>query len=276
MHTFTIHGTRGSVLVCGKEGCRHGFHTTSMSLQTPEGLLLIDGGSGLPAGLNVKLPDECTPPPITMLFTHFHMDHVCGLPLFRALYNPRASICMMGDPRRSWREALGRIVDRPYWPVSLTEAGAALTFRDVPVDTGAMDIYGARVTWCSVWHPQECLSYRLEIDGRAYVVATDHEHGHPELEPPFRRFCRGADALIYDAQYLPEEYPQRYRWGHSTLTEAAATARESGVSRLILTHHDALRSDDQLDAMEARTRDLFPNTRNAVEGLCVGSAGGPQ
>jgi len=272
MHRFSILGARGSLLADGPEFRRHGCHTTCILLRTSEGVLAIDGGTGLPAGLNG--PPEARSADglkLAVLFTHFHLDHVVGLPLLRALYDPNASIRLMGDPRRDWQAAIRGLVGSPYWPVDLNKAGAAIEWQPSPRDSETAEIQGVKVTTCPVWHPQGCLAYRLEIEGRVYVVATDREVGHPELDPLFVRFCRGADVLVHDAHYLPEEYPRFQGWGHSTFEGAAAVARASGVGRLVLTHHDANRTDEDIDRLVERARSLFGNAEAAAEGVSFGN-----
>ena len=270
MHTFSILGARGSMLVSGRECGRYGLHTTCMTMKTPQGLLAIDAGTGLPATLNADEAKGGSVPPLTILFTHFHMDHVVGLPLLQTLYNSDASIRLMGDPRRAWQASVRGFVGKPYWPVELLEADAAIELQDLPIASHALEIHGVRITWCPVWHPQECLAYRLEVDGKAYVVATDREHGHPDLDPPFVQFCRNADVLVHDAQYLPEEYPRHRGWGHSTFQAAAAVACTANVGRLLLTHHDCGRADDEVDRLVEQARLLFPNTEAAAEGMQLG------
>ena len=272
MHTFSIQGARGSLLAGGPECRRHGRNTTCMMLRTPAGVLAIDAGTGLPAGLNGQpKPDSPGGLKLAILFTHFHLDHVVGLPLLRALYSPAASIRLMGDPRRDWQGAVRDLISSPYWPVDLEKAGASVVWQAAPQQGEALEVQGVKVTTCPVWHPQGCLAYRLDVDGRSYVVATDREVGNQELDPLFIAFCRGADILVHDAHYLPEEYPRFRGWGHSTFEGAAAVAREAGVGRLILTHHDARRTDEDIDRLLERTRKLFPDTEAATEGTSFGN-----
>jgi ribonuclease BN (tRNA processing enzyme) len=269
MHTFTILGARGSLFSGAGADSRYGQRTTCMALKTPQGVLVIDAGTGLPAALGPASSPGLPPPPVTILFTHYHIDHLAGLSLFPALYDSGATICLRGAPQVAWRAALQRLVAPPYWPVELLACGASIELRDLPLGPAAVEVCGVKVTWCPVFHPQECLAYRLEMDGRSYVVATDREQGHPAHDSNFLRFCKGADFLIHDAQYLPEEYPRRIGWGHSTFSEAAAVARAAGVGRLILTHHEARRTDAQIDQILERARSIFKDTEAAMEGMCL-------
>ncbi|MBT7068319.1 MAG: hypothetical protein HN919_18625, partial [Verrucomicrobia bacterium] len=47
MNGFVIRGTRGTLPSCGADFLRYGGDTTCFSLETPQGLLVIDAGTGL-------------------------------------------------------------------------------------------------------------------------------------------------------------------------------------------------------------------------------------
>jgi ribonuclease BN (tRNA processing enzyme) len=67
--------------------------------------------------------------------------------------------------------------------------------------------------------------------------------------------AQGADLLLHDAQYTAEEFPARRHYGHSTFDYAVGLARECGVPRLLLFHHDPGRTDEQLDQIVARLQE---------------------
>jgi ribonuclease BN (tRNA processing enzyme) len=128
-------------------------------------------------------------------------------------------------------------------------------------------------------HPDPVWGYRIEVGGRAIVYATDTEH-YACVDPVLRRLAAGADLLVYDAQYTPEEYrgehgPAKVGWGHSTWMSAVELARAAGVRQLALFHHDPRRSDDAVAELEARAAAAFPATIAAREGMLldVGAGG---
>ena len=102
-------------------------------------------------------------------------------------------------------------------------------------------------------HPDPVYGYRLEHDGQSIVYATDTEH-FACVDPTLKKLAAGADILIYDAQYTPDEYPAKVGWGHSTWAAGAELARAAGVPQLVLFHHDPARTDDALAALEADGR----------------------
>ena len=85
----------------------------------------------------------------------------------------------------------------------------------------------------------------------------------------FRSLAAGADILIYDSQYTPDEYPSKVGWGHSTWLAGAELARAAGVPQLVMFHHDPNRTDAQLAAIEAEALACLPGTVAAREGTVL-------
>ena len=268
--TFTIHGARGTTAVSGRAFNRYGGATTCFSLATRQGILIIDAGTGIIA-LGDQLIRRPKLPPITILFTHFHLDHVSGLPLFKPLYRRDASITLMADPHReeNWSAALQTLIAPPFWPLALRRFGAAIRFQPLPRQRRRMRLYGAEIAWHALQHPQQCLAYRLKIKQRTFVIATDHELDADVADVAFTDFCRDASVLIADAQYTPSEYAAHRGWGHGTWQACARLAVASGVGQLILTHHDRRRTDSQIDRLVRQAQRIFPATRAAYSGMRV-------
>jgi phosphoribosyl 1,2-cyclic phosphodiesterase len=268
MWDFTIRGARGTIPACGQEYVRYGGNTTCFSLQTKSELLIIDAGSGI-TQLGRDIASLTKLPPITIFFTHFHLDHVIGFPCFEPVYNKEAKITLMADPRRAgnWKETLNTFMGKPYWPVGLGEADAMVKLEDLPVKEDHLERAGVKISWIRVPHPQQCLAYKLEMPGNVVVIATDMEHDANLVQPAFLDFCRNADFLVCDAQYTPEEYPAHCGWGHSTWQACTLIAREAKVKQLVLTHHAPTRTDKEVDAIVKAAQKVFPNTIGAAENM---------
>jgi ribonuclease BN (tRNA processing enzyme) len=127
-----------------------------------------------------------------------------------------------------------------------------------------------QVTIQAMWlnHPQGCLGFRLESQAGSLVYATDNEPGDCEFDKNVRKLAAGADVLIYDAQYLPEEYAAQKRgWGHSHWREAVNVVMESGAKELVLFHHDPDHDDACIDSIVKQARNYYPRVRAAAEGM---------
>ncbi len=264
MHGFVIRGTRGTLPTCGPHFLRYGGDTTCFSLETSEGLLIIDAGTGL-RHVTQELADRTDLPPLTVHRTHLHMVHLRGLPSYGPHYSSHAKIRFMADPNREddWEQALLAFIRKPYWPVGLTDADATLAFADLSPSGDPMEIYGVQVRWCPMPHPQQCVAYRLDWPGGSVVVATDVEFNAGEIPERFVRFCSGANHLIFDSHFTPSEIAHYTGWGHSTWKAGVALAEAAGVGELLLTHHSPRRYDSDIDAMVEAARKRFPRTRGA-------------
>ncbi len=90
--------------------------------------------------------------------------------------------------------------------------------------------------------------------------------------------CEGADLLIHDAQYTPEEFAEKRHWGHCTVEYAVEVAKTSNVKTLCLFHHDPSHGDDAVDrmidrAVAARNGTGVPNDIvAAAEGVTIALA----
>ncbi|MGB5985906.1 MAG: MBL fold metallo-hydrolase, partial [Desulfobacterales bacterium] len=97
-----------------------------------------------------------------------------------------------------------------------------------------------------------------------------HPGGRPYAD--YLEFATGADLLFHDAEYTPEEYEQQILWGHSAYTDALNLALEAQVKTFGLFHMNQERTDDQVDEILARCKQIIASTGSAME-CCVVGAG---
>ncbi|MEO8878340.1 MAG: MBL fold metallo-hydrolase [Polyangiaceae bacterium] len=265
-------GVRGSIAAPGAETARIGGNTSSVEIKCGDRRILLDAGTGL-RRLGDSLLAEKKPVDATLLLSHFHWDHIQGLPFFVPAYLPTTTLDIVGgNVRSSLRDALVHQMTDPVFPVRFDELGAKIKTRDVRVgDT--FEIGDARVKVGKGNHPGGVFAYRIEHGGKSIVYATDTEH-FACVDPDLRAFAHGADLLIYDAQYTPEEYSgkigrSRVGWGHSTFVAATDLAREADVGKLVLFHHDPQRDDAGVEEIEGRAQELFADTVAAREGMTI-------
>ena len=261
MYNLYIRGARGTSTMCGQKFLKYGGHTTCFSVHTSEGTIVIDAGSGI-VNLDKDLHTRHDHRNITMMFTHFHLDHIVGLPSFSPLYDKSATISMMADSRRTdnWKQTLTTFMSKPYWPVKLGETQAKLEFKDLPTDSSSIELYGLKISWFKVPHPQQSLSFKIDSGTTKTIVATDVEYPSNKIDPEFIKFCENADHLIFDSQYTEEEYQCFKGWGHSTWETGAKICKAASVKQFILFHHLPDRTDDEIDAIVAKARSEFKET----------------
>jgi phosphoribosyl 1,2-cyclic phosphodiesterase len=203
-----------------------------------------------------------------IFLTHYHWDHIQGLPLFRPLFQAENEIVFYASERLgSIRQHLRGQMNAPYFPVKFDEVPSRTSF--VEMDAQSVAVGNLRVSGFPMNHPQGAGGFRIESPAGAIVYASDLEPGNGELDRVVREAADGADTLIYDAQYTPEEYLTHQGWGHSHWREAAAVAKDARVKELILFHHDPSHNDDMLTELQTQTRGLFERTTSAREGMVI-------
>jgi phosphoribosyl 1,2-cyclic phosphodiesterase len=205
-----------------------------------------------------------------IFLSHYHFDHIEGLPFFPPLYDSHSAITFHGfkSSGKSVREVLEALIAPPYFPVRLAGVPSQVDYADtngLPVT-----VADVQVSCLPLRHPDGSLSYRLQHGERTIVFATDHEHGDEAMDQALVRFSEGADYLIYDATYLQGEYESLRRgWGHSTWYAAVKTARLAKVKTLVLFHHHPDHSDRDLEEILRVAREELPATEFAGVGLVL-------
>jgi ribonuclease BN (tRNA processing enzyme) len=121
------------------------------------------------------------------------------------------------------------------------------------IGEGGLSIGETRIDGIELQHPQGGMGFRFQEGDRRFVFLTDNELTSRawagRAPSDYARFCEGASLLIHDAQYRPQEMDRKSGWGHSDTFAAVDLALDAGVERLLLTHHDPDRTDDQVDEM---------------------------
>lgn len=264
-------GVRGSTPTPIKSNLRYGGNTPCLEIRTDQGgLFVLDCGTGF-RQLGKSLMDEFGRKPIhaRIFLTHFHWDHIQGIPFFVPLYHERNQFLFHGFyfQNESVQRALEGQMAGPYFPVNMQAMVARRHFYEIAEERISFD--DLIVTSRRLNHPQGCLGYRLECEGKVIVYATDNEPGERRGDHNVRQLADGADILIYDAQYTPAEMKSHRKWGHSNWKEGIRVARECKAKKLILYHHDPDRDDAGVDAIIKRAGDNFDDVVAAREGLVI-------
>jgi ribonuclease Z len=250
---------------------RYGGNTSCVEVRINGHLYVFDCGTGfrnLGKALSKTSVENRTPIHAHIFLSHFHWDHIQGIPFFTPLYeSPENSFVFHSSSRsRNLQLAIEQQMVDPYFPVNMSEMAARRQFYNIEEDRIAFDNCVVQSMWLN--HPQGCLGFRLETREGIFVYATDNEPGDPLFDKNVRKLAEGADILIYDAQYLPEEYEARKRgWGHSHWREAVDIVMQSGADELVLFHHDPDHDDECIEATVKMARDYYPKVRAASEGM---------
>jgi phosphoribosyl 1,2-cyclic phosphodiesterase len=263
-------GVRGSIPTPQGDKLGYGGNTPCIEVKLPgEDVLLLDAGTGI-RGIGFKLINEKSSrnPEVHLFLSHFHWDHIQGFPFFFPILSDKFTINIYsGVPEERLKEILKAQMQRPAFPLDFHALPS--TIRLIQIYRDPVYIHDTRVIPFKLNHPHGATGYRIESEGSVLVYASDHEHGDPEADLSVREHAKGADALVFDTHFTPEEYPSVSGWGHSTWKEAIKVCRESAVKRLFLFHHNPDYSDQKIDEICAQARLEFPSVQAAKEGLIV-------
>jgi phosphoribosyl 1,2-cyclic phosphodiesterase len=222
----------------------------------------------------------------TILLTHTHWDHIQGFPFFAPLFKAGNCFNVYGPDgtSRSLRDVLAGQMEHHYFPVELDQLAARISYQNLTEGTHYLD--GLAVRAQRMNHPSQTLGYRVEADGVCMCYLTDHE---PYFEGLWRdraepgrmeslkeegdrrhaEYMKGADVVIHEAQYTPEEYADKKSWGHSTYAYAVELAAIAGVRRLFLTHHDPSHDDAFLAGIERKAQETAKRLSPNLEVVCA-------
>ncbi|MFH0998272.1 MAG: MBL fold metallo-hydrolase [Pseudomonadota bacterium] len=247
-------GSRGSIPVCGAEYLKYGGDTTCMEIQTESGeIIIVDAGTGIRRLGNHLMKENILK--YHFIFTHSHWDHLIGFPFFKPLYSKDAALHMHRCPfQKTFVETmLSKVMTPPNFPIRYADVRAKIEYEKAC--PSQFDIGSVSVIPIPISHPNSGSGYKFIENDKKIVFLTDNELGyvHPNGLPfeAYRDFCEGADLLIHDAEYTPEEYRTTIEWGHSVYTDVLKLAIQAGVKRLGLFHINQERTDPQMDVIVA-------------------------
>jgi phosphoribosyl 1,2-cyclic phosphodiesterase len=286
-------GVRGSIAVPGPDTVKYGGNTTCIQIKTNSGEnIILDGGTGIRIvgqEMLAELPVKCS-----IFITHTHWDHIQGLPFFLPFFIPGNDVDIYGtfDPiyQKDIKAILSQQMEYCYFPLRENDLNANITYHNVR-ELETIQVGEVSVTGLLMNHPVLNHGYRVEADGKSMFFTGDHEpqtnfyepgeDGYEEFQADIDEkekiivdFIRGVDLLISDAQYTEEEYPQKTGWGHGTFKKSIDLAKKADIKHIIFTHHEPVRTDQQLDELYQSlldNRELIGDLKVelAIEGVTI-------
>jgi phosphoribosyl 1,2-cyclic phosphodiesterase len=288
-------GTRGSIPSPGKGTVRYGGNTPCIEVRLKnDQLVIFDAGTGI-RDLGDSLIAQGESVKAYLLISHPHWDHIQGFPFFKPAFISGNEFTILGAQKRGFtlRRMISDLMNKVYFPIQLNELKAKINF--MPVGETRVKVFDGELSTLYVNHPSFAFGFRLESEGRSLVYISDNEPFDREVAKSLKNveksiidlfvrrsgdpnerifeFARGADILIHDATFTPEEYVHHVGWGHSHYLFTLKVAAEAGVKTLVLFHHDPSHTDDKIDEMlqkcrrEVQTRNYKFECLAASEGM---------
>lgn len=265
--------------------------------------ILIDCGEGTQIAMKEK---GWSPKPIDVIcFTHFHADHISGLPgMLLTMGNAeRTEPLLLIGPKGLTKVVNALRVIAPELPfeircMELTEPQQTISFEGFHIDAykvnhnvvcygysivveriGRFDVQKAR----ELAIPQNCWNRlqkgeTLEHEGRVYT--PDMVLGPPRkgLKVTYCTDTRPTESIVNNAKHSdlficegmygePEKLQKAKEYKHMTFYEAAKLARSAEVKELWLTHYSP--SLPRPEEYMPKVREIFPNSVAAKDGRSV-------
>jgi len=289
-------GVRGSYPAPFGSHMRVGGNTSCVELRVDDHILIFDGGSGIiPLGQSLLAEPEIKE--VTILLTHYHLDHISGLPFFAPAFIPgwKMNIYGPGDSQEEIKIRVSGQMTDPYFPVAVEVWSADINY--LKAYPSQLESGPFKIETFSVHHPGSTFGYRIQVKDKTIIYASDNEikfakkvPAEDNLEPEelalfkemqaeeleiYLKIIENAHILIHDAQYTPEDYAKKRGWGHSCYIDTANFAMDAQVKQLYLFHVDPNYDDTKIEGLHENTLKLIhKNNSNlschiAREGLIV-------
>lgn len=281
-------GVRGSYATPYQSHMKVGGNTSCVELRVNNQILVCDAGTGIiPLGNYLMTQTDIRT--LLIILTHYHWDHICGLPFFVPAFIPTWHLKFFGPGKN--REQIEYFISQqmkpPFFPIETEQWLSQVEYiKENPVIHGPFTIYPF-----NVHHPGSTFGYRIKVKDKTIVYVSDNELSFArnsidqsltektysdeefalmlamkeEEKQTELRFMRGADILIHDAQYTYEDYQKKRGWGHSCYLDTVACAIEAQVKQLYLYHHDPYYSDERIEVIYQHALQLIADQKSSMQ-----------
>jgi phosphoribosyl 1,2-cyclic phosphodiesterase len=264
-------GVRGSIACPGPETARYGGQTSCVEVRCGNRILIFDGGTGIRL-LGDALMQQPDATQVDIFLSHFHIDHVNGLPFFAPLYSKNHSVRIWAGnlkPALGVEEAMRKLMSFPLFPIEIDSFQAKVEFRDFRSGDTLNPHSEVTLRTAPLNHPGGACGYRIEFEGRSIAYLTDTECSNGSVDPAILALAKDAALVILDTTYTDAELPSHVGWGHSSWQQGIRLATQAGAKRLCLFHHDPDHDDAFIDAVAKDAEAVRPGTIVACDGMVI-------
>lgn len=235
----------------------YGGNTSCGEITAGRSRVLVDGGSGIRNFSDHIMATDPKCAEFHIYLTHFHWDHLIGLPFFVPLYMKGKAVHFYGV-HDDLEEALHILFRKPQFPVPFEVIRPQIHIHKIkarePFRVGEIS-----VTPYQLDHPDPCWGARIESGGRAlaWCVDTEGTRTSPEELGPDLPLYQNADLMVFDAQYSFGEALEKINWGHSSGPIGIDLALREQIKQVVFMHHDPSASDESIWDGEQQTRRYY-------------------
>ncbi len=237
----------------------YGGNTACVQVSSKKQTLIIDGGSGIRRLGEILVCGPCGSGQgeVHLLMTHFHWDHLIGLPFFMPIFIPGNKIHIY-SVQKDAEESIKTLFKKPNFPVPYEYLGADIIYHTLE-PRKQVEFEDIKVTPYELDHPDPCWGYRFEHNGKVFSYCVDSEGtrvSRKEIGEDLPLY-QGVDLMVFDAQYSFLEAAERVDWGHSSAPIGLDIAMRENVKEILFVHHDPAASDDHIASIEEQTRNYY-------------------
>jgi len=245
-----------------------GGNTSCVEVSSGKDRVIIDAGSGIRLLGYELLKGPCGKGAgeVDLLFTHFHWDHLIGLPFFVPLFL-KGNTIRAHAVQSEIHQIFPIIFRKPYFPVPFEALGAKIETRTLspraPKQFGEL-----KVTPYLLDHPDPCWGFKIECGGKTFSYCVDTEAtrvGRDELGEDLPLY-QGVDLMIFDSQYTLSEVVEKVDWGHSSATIGLDLAMREKIKKIVFVHHDPAASDQKIADAKAEADRYYRSQLKQAKG----------
>ncbi len=213
--------------------------------------IIIDAGTGI-RSLGKKYAKNDAP--IHILFSHFHWDHIQGLPFFDPIFQKNREIHFYSFSEES-EEYLKKQMSSPFFPVTMDACSKNLHFHKLH-NGQEFSIGNIKITTRSMEHPGGCFAYSFVEKNKKFIYSSDVEISLEDFEKNSQTeaFFNNPDIMVIDSQYTLNEAVEKKHWGHTSFCYAIDFASVWNTKKLFLFHHEPTYDDKKLYKILASAR----------------------
>ena len=256
---LSIHGCRGSIATSSPSTQQYGGNTTCFEINTNNHQIIFDAGSGFQ---HIKFSKQHVS---FLLLSHFHHDHIQGLPFNPELFDPKNEIIISSGlcDIELVKQTIRKCFSPPYFPIDIVSLLSNIKFlpfkavqkkleKDISLDSMLLN------------HPGGSTGYKLIEKNSSLIYICDNEFEEDQRKS-LANFSKNADLLIWDGMFTQEELADKKGWGHSSIEQAIEFNTAANCKKILITHHAPNRSDKELDQIAKDLPELFTLAKDGLE-----------
>ena len=244
-----------------------GCHTISVDIKTPKTQMIIDCGSGMLRLANeiIKDPKALGQGEFHIFLTHFHWDHLMGLPFFTPIYI-KNNVINLYAVQEDLERVIKLIFTPPMFPVPYKMLASNIRFHKLE-PRKPFQLNELAVTPYELDHPDTCWGFKVTNGTRTLSHCVDtmaNRVSDRDLGPDLPLY-QDTDLMVFDAQYSFVELLEKSDWGHSSASIGIDIAIKRNIPKVVFIHHDPLARPHKIRTIEKQARSYYKNQRKSFE-----------